>query len=104
MSRAVAVYLDDMATTPPAEQNSLAGIVVDSEMPGDGTVAPCFLKGGRRAVVLYKGPYSSIRKAYDALYKWLTDNNEEPADSPTFEVNLNDPKTTPPNPDYSPAG
>jgi AraC family transcriptional regulator len=92
----VAVYLSDMSATPADEYEALAGITVGPEIVGDETVRIHEVAGGRHAQVLFKGPYAKLPEAFDAIYRWLPTSGEEPADRPMFEVNLNDPRTTPP--------
>jgi effector-binding domain-containing protein len=48
------------------------------------------LKGGTVLVAHYKGPYEQIGKAYNAINKWMVDNNKAKRDMP-FEIYLNDP-------------
>lgn len=93
----VALWLSDMMTTPPEDQRAIAGLTVGPEVQGDDTVTIHEVPGGRHAVVLYKGPFAHIGRGYDVLFSWLPGSGEEPADRPLFEVNLNDPRRTPPD-------
>lgn len=95
-ARGVAVYLDDMAITPPQEQRALAGLTVGPDVEGDETVAIHEAPGGRYAVLRFKGPYAHLGRGYDELFDWLLTSGEEPAHAPCLEVNLNDPRATPP--------
>lgn len=92
----VALYLDDMSITPPQDQRALAGLTVGPEVTEDDVVTIAEVPGGRHAVLLFKGPYAQLNQAYNELFTWLPSSGEEPADRPMFEVNLNDPRTTPP--------
>lgn len=92
----VAVYLSDMSTTPPDQQQALAGLTVGPEVEADGVVEIHEVAAGRCAVLLYKGPYAQIGRGYDELFAWLPSSGEEPAHAPCFEINLNDPRRTAP--------
>lgn len=93
----VALWLSDMMTTPPDQQEAIAGLTVGPEVEGDDEVAIHEVPGGRHAVVTHKGPFPLIGRAYDVLFAWLPTSGEEPADRPMFEVNLNDPRRTLPD-------
>lgn len=95
-SLGVAVYLSDMATTPPSEQIALAGLTVDDVVAGDETVEIFKVRGGAYAVLTHKGPYATLGQAYDALFAWLSTSARTPAHAPCVEVNLNDPRRTAP--------
>lgn len=92
----VAVWTSDMMNTPPEGQEAIAGLTVGPELQADETVGVYEVPGGRHAVVLYKGPFVHIGRAYDMLFAWLPTSGEEPADRPLFEINLNDPRRTTP--------
>ncbi|MEP3427408.1 MAG: AraC family transcriptional regulator [Roseibium sp.] len=52
--------------------------------------------GGKYVVLEHKGPYSTLKAAYDWLYgHWLPNSGMEPRDEPPLEVYISDPKTTP---------
>lgn len=96
-TRFIALYLDDPSSVPDAALRSKAGLTVPP-----GTV----LEPGMEAVELpalrcprlrFRGPYSELEGAYDALFgEWLPGSGEEPADHPCFEEYLNDCRTLPP--------
>jgi AraC family transcriptional regulator len=91
----IGVYFDDPQSTPREKLRSFAGA------PCEGEAAPPLetleLPAGRAASVIHKGPYARLLDAYDHLYAaWLPTSGEEPADSPCFEIYLNDPTQTPP--------
>ena len=63
----------------------------------EGDVRLLDLAGGRHAVLVHKGPYAELHKAYNWLFgTWLPASGEEPADRPCFEEYLNDPQQVPP--------
>ena len=92
----VSIYLTDMGLPEP-EHRALAGFSVTEEMtPDDPLIVPHLLPGGRHAVALHKGPYAKIGETWRAVYAWLAASDEQPANRPAFEVNLNNPRLTPP--------
>jgi AraC family transcriptional regulator len=92
----VAVYLADMSV-PEAEQRSLAGFTIDMEVESDNPgIMPYDLPPGHHLVMLHKGPYAQIGETWRALYRWLATSTVQPANRPTFEVYLNNPRSTPP--------
>ena len=53
--------------------------------------------GGRHAVLRHKGPYATMRSAYQWFYgAWLAQSGEEVEDAPVFEEYLNNPRDTEP--------
>lgn len=96
-TRALGIYYSDTNALPPAEWKSDACISVDPEVTGDENVRIIDLAGGRHAVLLHKGPYAELHKAYNWLFgTWLPASGEEPADRPCFEEYLNNPQGIPP--------
>jgi AraC family transcriptional regulator len=92
----VAVYLTDMSL-PEAEQRALAGFTIEGDVAsGDPRIMPYDIAAGRHVVALHKGPYAQIGKTWRAVYAWVAANEREPANRPAFEVNLNNPRYTPP--------
>ncbi|WP_341367206.1 AraC family transcriptional regulator [Yoonia sp. BS5-3] len=52
--------------------------------------------GGKYAVLEHKGPYPTLKAAYEWLYgHWLPGSGLEPRHAPALEVYIDDPKTTP---------
>ncbi|WP_395702402.1 GyrI-like domain-containing protein [Aquabacterium sp.] len=97
-ARWLAVYLDDPFAVPEAQLASRAGL---SLAPGHAAPAPplqCFTLGGQRCAVLrHRGPYATMRAAYQWLYgHWLVASGCEAADLPVFEEYLNHPRHTAP--------
>lgn len=99
-TRGIGIYYDDTQSTPPTDWRSDACISVGSEVtqstePGAPRIID--LAGGRHAVLLHKGPYAELHKAYNWLFgTWLPKSGEEPADRPCFEEYLNNPRDLPP--------
>lgn len=96
-TRALGIYYSDTHAVPPAQWQSDACISVGPEVKGDEIVRLIDLAGGRHAVLLHKGPYAELHKAYNWLFgTWLPASGEEPADRPCFEEYLNNPQGVPP--------
>jgi AraC family transcriptional regulator len=92
----VSLYLTDMSV-PEADQRSLAGFTIEGDVASDDPrIMPYDLPAGRHAVALHKGPYAQIGETWRALYAWLAASEHLPANRPAFEVNLNNPRFTPP--------
>lgn len=91
----VAIYLTDMGL-PEGEQRSLAGFSVPDGAPSEPpAIRSHLLPGGRHAVALHEASYATIGDAWRAVYAWIAREDEQPANLPAFEVNLNNPRTTP---------
>lgn len=93
----IGVYFDDPDAVDEKDLRSFAG----AEWRG-GDIPDGFetveIRGGRTAVMTYKGPYATLKSGYGALYGgWLPTSGETPADAPCYEINLNDPRDTPPD-------
>lgn len=90
------VYYDDPSAVAAPDLRSFAGV----EWRGGDTpegFETLDLPAGRVAVLMFKGPYATIKSGYDALFgEWLPGSGETPADVPCFEVYLNDPRNTAP--------
>jgi len=96
-SRWIAEYLDDPSTVPERQLCSRAGLSV----PDGAEVAPPLVAfevgGGPCAVLRHRGPYATMRAAYQWLYgHWLVDSGHEVGDAPVFEEYLNNPRDTAP--------
>jgi AraC family transcriptional regulator len=96
--RWMAVYFDDPFAVPESQLHSCAGL---SLPPGGVSLPPLepFTLGGCVCAVLrYRGPYASMRSAYQWLYgKWLVQSGHEVANLPVFEEYLNNPRDTAPD-------
>ena len=92
----IGLYLDSPETIPAADLRSFAGAEWRGGDLPEG-LEEQQLPGGRTAVLTFKGPYSGISPAYHTLFgNWLPQSGEEPADSPCFEIYLNNPREVPP--------
>ncbi len=94
-ARWMAVYDDDPFAVPESQLSARAGL---SLPPGTTAQAPLqtfTLGGGLCAVMRHKGPYATMRAAYQWLYgRWLVQSGHEAADLPVFEEYLNNPRDT----------
>lgn len=96
-TRWMAVYYDDPFAVPESQLQSRAGLSLPA-----GTLAPepleAFTLGGCTCAILrHRGPYATMRAAYQWLYgHWLVQSGYEAADLPVFEEYLNNPRDTAP--------
>ncbi len=70
------------------------GVAVSRPLPGKGAVQQSVIPAGKQASCVYKGPYSEIGKAYDALGAWITEKGFAPA-GVYYEYYLNTPGQVP---------
>jgi AraC family transcriptional regulator len=93
------LYYDDPSEMSVDQLRSDAGFVVDQDCEDkDAGVRTLEVRGGRYAVLRFKGPYSELEKGYDYLFgPWLNDSGETPANAPVVECYLNDPQSTAPS-------
>ncbi|MDE9449437.1 AraC family transcriptional regulator [Aliiroseovarius sp. Z3] len=92
----IGVYFDDPDAVDESDLRSFAGVEWRGDQEPDGFES-VDIRGGRTAVMTYKGPYATLKSGYDALYGvWLPQSGETPADLPCYEVYLNDPRETAP--------
>lgn len=95
---AASVYYDNPAETPAAQLRSAVGYVLAEGVQIDPPLVEVTLPAGRAAVLHHRGPYTTLAAAYDQLYcDWLPTSGEEPADTPPYEVYLNNPADTAPS-------
>jgi AraC family transcriptional regulator len=94
----VAVCHDSPSDTAPEALRSHAGFECPSELVLDPPLEEVHLPGGTHAVLTHRGPYAGLQAAYQHLYgPWLAGSDQSPADSPSFEVDLNSPMDTAPD-------
>jgi AraC family transcriptional regulator len=92
-TRMIGIYYDDPQAVPEKDLRSAACLSVAGEIKPEGDVRVLDLAGGRHAVLLHKGPYAELNKAYTWLYgTWLPQSGEEAADRPVHEAYLNNPR------------
>jgi AraC family transcriptional regulator len=95
-ARGIAIYLDDPETTPAAELNSLAGIIVAAGTE-IGDLEEFYVPGGKYFKAEYTGPYTGLSTAWGAVCgKLWPEAGYQIGDGLSFELYLNDYSTTPP--------
>ena len=71
-----------------------AGMPVVGEPKVEGEIILGTLVGGTVASTIHKGPYDSLSLGYEAIQKWMMENNEESGGAP-WEVYITDPGEVP---------
>lgn len=96
-TRSFGVYYDDPNAVAKDYLRSKACFSVPEDFEDDGEVLR-FSIGGKYGVIIHKGSYAELEKAYNWLYgEWLVDSGYEIGDAPPIEEYLNNPKDTPPS-------
>lgn len=93
----IGVYYDDPQAVAEKDLRADACVSIGPEIQPEGDIRIIDLAPGRHAVLLHRGPYAELNKAYAWLYgTWLPQSGEEAADRPIHEVYLNNPRELPP--------
>lgn len=96
-SRWMAEYLDDPSAVPEHQLCSRAGLSVAAGADIAPPLLTFELGGGPCAVLRHRGPYATMRAAYQWLYgHWLVNSGHEVGHAPVFEEYLNHPRDTAP--------
>lgn len=96
-TRAIGVYYDDPFAVAEEDLRSRAGLAVDDGFILAPPLIETNIPGGRHAVLRHKGPYATMRSAYQWFFgAWLAQSGEEVEDAPVFEEYLNNPRDTAP--------
>jgi AraC family transcriptional regulator len=96
-TRFLGLYHDDPASVPAKDLRAEACLTVPPGIEGSDGVHILDLPPTRLAVLVFKGPYAELERAYRWIYRdWLPGSGEEPADQPCREEYLNDCRTLPP--------
>ncbi|MBN3728423.1 AraC family transcriptional regulator [Burkholderia sp. Ac-20379] len=94
------IFHDDPAVVPAAQLRSHACFALGPDTAAIALPEPfehLTIAGGTCAVLIHEGPYDTLGGAYAWLFgEWLPSSGHVPADAPSFEAYLNDPRTTPP--------
>ena len=101
-ARSFGIYYDDPAAVDKNKLRSDACIAIPDEFTLSATDVTKYrvlnTPAGRCATLIHVGPYSDLEKAYHWLFGvWLPQSGEEPADAPSFEEYLNDPRQVAPS-------
>lgn len=93
------LYHDNPQTTSAEQCRADVGITVveSAEVELTNDVSIVSLPDQECACAVFEGPYERLDEAYAWLYgTWLPDSGRTPADHPSFDIYLNDARTTPP--------
>lgn len=97
-SAMVALFYDDPETTPEAELQSDAGIVVSDSAAIPPSLSEVVLPAGKYAVTIHAGPYNTLGDSWARLMgQWLPQSGLQMGDGTPFEKYLNTPADTPQN-------
>lgn len=98
VSELFVIYHDPPQSKPDEELQSHVAVSTLNSFPAGLQGLDYFdVRGGKYAVLEHKGPYQTLKAAYDWLYgHWLPNSEMEPRDAPPLEVYINDPRNTPP--------
>lgn len=94
----LAIFYHDPSATPVEQLRSQACLGAPDTL----TTAPegcelVTLEGGEHAIGIHRGPYQRLHESYTWLFgQWLPSSGRQPADRPSFEIYVNDPRSTPP--------
>lgn len=89
-------YWDDPDITPADRQRYDVGYAVPTGTPAPPGYSIDRLGGGRWAVMVHTGPYTTLSETYiDLVGRWLPQEGLMAADGPCIEVYLNSPEDTP---------
>ena len=95
-TRFIGITYDDPDITPIERLRYDAAFTVDRTVQPEGEIGVTELAGGEYATLTYKGPYSTLSRAYQLLLgAWLPQSGRELRDIPCFEEYLNSPQNTP---------
>ena len=91
------IYHDAPDSKPEADFRSHVAVSIPPGFPKKLDGLEYFdVSGGKYAVLEHKGPYPTLKRAYEWLYgSWLPNSGSEPKNSPPLEVYVNDPRVTP---------
>ena len=97
-STSIGIYYNDPDAGPVDELRSHACVAVSpdfAQVPDGFEIVD--LPEGEAAVRVHRGPYTELEQSYRWLFgQWLPSSGREPADRPTYEVYVDDPRTTQP--------
>jgi AraC family transcriptional regulator len=91
----LALYHDDPETTPAAELRSDAALVVRDDVELPARLSEMTLPAGRYAKASHRGAYSGLGDAWARLRgEWLPRSGFRVGAGPSYEVYVNNPRTT----------
>lgn len=93
----LAVYYDDPDTTPPAELQSDAAIVLVGDTPCPEGLVEQSIPGGKYARYTHMGPYEQLGDAWARFMgEWLPNSGYRMGEGTTYEIYMNDPSQVKP--------
>ncbi len=90
------IYYDDPDTTPAAELQSDAGLVVPAGTSIPAALSSTTIPAGRYAKTTHRGPYDRLGDAWGQLFAWIAQHGHRVAHNKSFEIYRNDPTDTQP--------
>ncbi len=95
--RLLALFFDDPTVVAEGQLRAQACVDLFEPVPVAAPLVRTAIAAGDYAVLAHKGPYASMKAAYQWLFgSWLVHSGREPADAPVVEEYLNGPRETPP--------
>lgn len=92
----LALYHDDPETTPASELRSDAALVVSADAKLPPELGEASLPAGRYAKTTHRGSYAGLGDTWARLMgEWLPKSGYRLGDSPSYEIYVNDPRSTP---------
>jgi AraC family transcriptional regulator len=92
----IGISLDDPDITPVEKCRYYACITISQEIETQGEIHKMELPAGEYAVYHFEGKDTEIKTAYKNLFgSWLPQSGFQPADSPCYEIYLNEPDKDP---------
>jgi AraC family transcriptional regulator len=92
----IAIFHDDPESTPADQLRSDAGISVANDVALPSSLDEKRLPAGQYATTLYRGPYEGLGDVWARfLGEWFPANGHQVGESPSYELYLNNPQTTP---------
>lgn len=70
------------------------GFPVSKPLPGKGDILPGHIPAGKQVTCMYKGPYTEMPPAYEAIKQWIKDNGYKPTGT-VYEHYYNSPDEVP---------
>ncbi len=96
-TKLIGIVHDDPDVTPPGRVRYDAAVTVSRPVQPEGDFGLLELAAGKYGVLLHKGPYELLGKAYQKIYgSWLPGSGYSVRDVPAFEQYLNSPQDTKP--------
>ncbi|WP_243546759.1 AraC family transcriptional regulator [Pseudodesulfovibrio tunisiensis] len=97
-TKVLGICYDDPQVTPPEKIRYDACMTIHGDVQTEGEIGTQTIPAGEYAITVHKGPYSELHATYAKLFgQWLVKNDLSFADTPCYELYLNDPQQTAPD-------